>query len=359
MRRPGALLQVARLHRHIDALDDVPQTAARRPPAADAVPAHRAQQPANVPVLAQRRNCRGVGAVLAAVQRQHRLRPPRHRAERVQAAAGGGRVRDARRQRAQEVGRHLLEQRLGGGRGDADQPDVHLDRRPDGHVVVGPREVARVGDGVEAADAEDAGDDDAGKGSARGFLRGREGGQGVQPSERDDEEEDHLLPLRQLERQDVGHHLHREPRVGDHVADCRGDEVRVHVDAAGLHPRVPERGHRDALERRDQYEGDGIEDDVNKRDLRQDPVERIGKDVQVEEADGDLGQGERQVVEEKRGVVDLGVDLDGRARQFLDVDSCAIVGLDAGQGRENERECLRAVSGQLRRGQEDIHPCNT
>lgn len=69
----------------------------------------------------------------------------------------------ARREVAQEARRDLLEQRLRGWRGDADEADVDLDGGPDGDVVVGPGEVARVGDGVEAADAEDAGDDDAGR----------------------------------------------------------------------------------------------------------------------------------------------------------------------------------------------------
>lgn len=167
-------------------------------------------------------------------------------------------------------------------------------------------------------------------------LRGR-GEESLQPSERDDEEEDHLLPLGQLERQDVGHDLQREPGVGEGVEDGRGDEVRVHVDAAGLHARVPEGGDGDALEGRDEDERDRVQHDVDEGDLGQEPVERVREDVQVEEADGDLGQGEGQVVEQERGVVDLGVDLDDRAWQLLDVDSGAVMRLDAGEGRQSER----------------------
>lgn len=150
-----------------------------------------------------------------------------------------------------------------------------------------------------------------------------------QPAERDDGEQHHLLAARDLQRQDVGHDLHEQPHVGDHVDGDRGPEVGEHSDADAVLLLGPDFGDGRALEHRHQLERDGGGDDEDEGGEGEAPVQVVGEDAQVEEADAGLGEGEGEVVEEQRGVLQLQVAFEGWDGEVLDVDAGAVFGREA------------------------------
>jgi hypothetical protein len=212
----------------------------------------------------------------------------------VQARALGAAERAADRE---QLGEGARDQRLQGGQRGAGDGDVDFGAGPDCCADAVARRVRGDGDFVEAFEADDACDADAGGGaSVLSFATTNHATGDLQATEGEDEHEADLLIAWQVEGLQERHRERKHHDVGSDVQGRVGEPECQLVHAVAVDGLVPEVGHGNAHEERATEGPEAVDGGNADHDVAEALDLSLGEDSDVLEDDRDLGEDHGQVV---------------------------------------------------------------